>query len=68
MVLTLRAAVEADEEAMAAAARGALLGARGNSGVILSQWLRGLAEGARVRRWWTGCGCGPDWSGQRRWR
>ena len=53
MVLTLRAAVEAAEEAgeesvgeaMAAAAQGALLGARGNSGVILSQWLRGLAEG-----------------------
>ena len=52
MVLTLRAAVEAAEEAgegslgeAMAAARGALLGARGNSGVILSQWLRGLAEG-----------------------
>ncbi|MEV4614828.1 DAK2 domain-containing protein [Kitasatospora sp. NPDC049258] len=29
--------------AMAAVARGALLGARGNSGVILAQWLRGLA-------------------------
>ncbi len=28
----------------AALARAALLGARGNSGVILSQWLRGLAE------------------------
>lgn len=30
-------------EVAAAAADGALLGARGNSGVILSQWLRGLA-------------------------
>ncbi|MDR3033464.1 MAG: DAK2 domain-containing protein, partial [Kitasatospora sp.] len=30
--------------AAAAAARGALIGARGNSGVILAQWLRGLAE------------------------
>ncbi|MDR0482582.1 MAG: DAK2 domain-containing protein [Cellulomonadaceae bacterium] len=29
-----------------ALARGALLGARGNSGVILSEWLRGLAAGA----------------------
>ncbi|MFD9126784.1 DAK2 domain-containing protein [Kitasatospora sp. NPDC059571] len=29
----------------AAMARGALIGARGNSGVILAQWLRGLAEG-----------------------
>lgn len=28
-------------------ARGALLGARGNSGVILSEWLRGLAVAAR---------------------
>lgn len=54
--LTLRAAAkaapvghgsEADPplaQVAAAAARGALLGARGNSGVILSQWLRGLAE------------------------
>ncbi|GAA2751482.1 DAK2 domain-containing protein [Kitasatospora cinereorecta] len=30
--------------AVTAAARGALIGARGNSGVILAQWLRGLAE------------------------
>jgi DAK2 domain fusion protein YloV len=30
--------------ATAALARGALIGARGNSGVILAQWLRGLAE------------------------
>ncbi|WP_354642454.1 DAK2 domain-containing protein [Kitasatospora camelliae] len=30
--------------AMAAVARGALVGARGNSGVILAQWLRGLSE------------------------
>ncbi|MEV6208094.1 DAK2 domain-containing protein [Kitasatospora sp. NPDC051914] len=29
----------------AAMARGALIGARGNSGVILAQWFRGLAEG-----------------------
>ncbi len=33
-----------------AAADGALLGARGNSGVILSQWLRGLAQGVEDRR------------------
>jgi len=48
MQATLRAlASEADQSGAAAwnvAARGALLGARGNSGVILSQWLRGLAE------------------------
>jgi DAK2 domain fusion protein YloV len=51
MVLTLRAAVEAVEAERAASigaiaaavARGALLGARGNSGVILSQYLRGMA-------------------------
>src|SRR3990170_1656813 len=33
-----------------AAATGALLGARGNSGVILSQIMRGLAAGVRGRR------------------
>jgi len=32
------------DQAVTAAARGALIGARGNSGVILAQWLRGLAE------------------------
>ena len=53
MALTMRSALEAGEHAredgagaMAAAiAHGALLGARGNSGVILSQILRGIAEG-----------------------
>ncbi|MBM4416604.1 MAG: DAK2 domain-containing protein, partial [Chloroflexi bacterium] len=52
MLLTLRAALEAAERPPATdsaawlrqLARGALLGARGNSGVILSQWLRGLSE------------------------
>ena len=52
MLLTLRAALEATERAPGSdcaswtrqLARGALLGARGNSGVILSQWLRGLSE------------------------
>jgi len=53
MVLTLRAAVrEAGESGSSdvkgvavALGRGALLGARGNSGVILSQILRGFSEG-----------------------
>ena len=53
MVLTLRAAMKeipdhpSDDVSVVAAAlsRGALLGARGNSGVILSQILRGFAEG-----------------------
>ncbi|MSQ27031.1 MAG: DAK2 domain-containing protein [Dehalococcoidia bacterium] len=53
MALTMRAALDVGERsaaggagAMAAAiARGALLGARGNSGVILSQILRGIADG-----------------------
>ena len=56
MLLTLRAALRAAEQeggsegagvgALAEAlAEGALLGARGNSGVILSQMLRGFAEG-----------------------
>lgn len=52
--LTMQAAAAALDEAdvgddpaaaLQAAARGALLGARGNSGVILSQLLRGAAEG-----------------------
>lgn len=53
MVLTMaaalnRVAVGADDRVgsiAAAAAQGALLGARGNSGVILSQFLKGLAQG-----------------------
>lgn len=48
LLLTMRAAAAAaaqDGESVAAAlARGALLGARGNSGVILSQVLRGVAD------------------------
>jgi DAK2 domain fusion protein YloV len=54
MYLTLRSAVEEAQGAadpssaasvLAAAAHGSLMGARGNSGVILSQVLRGLAQG-----------------------
>ncbi|HSK25414.1 MAG TPA: DAK2 domain-containing protein [Jiangellales bacterium] len=51
LYLTLEAAAEAAETAEGgtpdvtrALARGALLGARGNSGVILSQMMRGMAE------------------------
>lgn len=50
LLATMRAGLEAmlsagqEDQAAAALARGALLGARGNSGVILSQVLRGLAE------------------------
>lgn len=52
MSMTMRAAVEAAAVELApeayavarAAARGALMGARGNSGVILSQLVRGFAE------------------------
>lgn len=49
MALTMRAAVDAAggaesvSEVMRAMARGALMGARGNSGVILSQLIRGFA-------------------------
>lgn len=53
MLLTWRAALlaapaDADHagDMLAACARAALLGARGNSGVILSQMIRGLAEAA----------------------
>lgn len=47
--LAVRAAPEGATGAqlLAALARAALLGARGNSGVILSEWLRGLAVAAR---------------------
>ena len=61
LYLTVEAAAEAVETAATAAAgtdgpaglapvaaamaRGALIGAHGNSGVILAQWLRGLADG-----------------------
>ena len=52
MLLTLRASLAASEQAASEAvgpytqalSRGALLGARGNSGVILSQILRGFAD------------------------
>jgi len=53
MLLTIRAALEGVQEdengtasaVLAAMARGSLMGARGNSGVILSQILRGLSRG-----------------------
>jgi DAK2 domain fusion protein YloV len=55
MLLTMRSALEEVgqtanhhvETIAAAAARGALMGARGNSGVILSQFLQGLAVGLK---------------------
>jgi uncharacterized protein len=58
MYLTLRSAVEDAQKAsdgqsagavMQAAAHGSLMGARGNSGVILSQILRGFAQGIAGR-------------------
>src|SRR6202035_4934349 len=58
MYLTLRSAVEEAQGAadpssaaavLSAAAHGSLMGARGNSGVILSQVLRGLAQGVGGR-------------------
>jgi len=57
MFLTMESAVEAVEKSQdtsaaaisALAARGALLGARGNSGVILSQILKGMAKGIGER-------------------
>jgi DAK2 domain fusion protein YloV len=57
MYLTLQSATAATEnlagtsaaEVSAKAARGALLGARGNSGVILSQILRGIAKGMEMK-------------------
>ena len=62
MLLTMRAAMEEagrDGDGSAAAvaqalARGSLMGARGNSGVILSQIFRGLAKGLDGKRSFTG--------------
>jgi len=58
MFLTMKSAIEAAEKAdpssagivAASAARGAILGARGNSGVILSQIMRGLAKGLEGKK------------------
>ena len=62
MVLTMRAALEEintipDDSAAAVAqatAHGALMGARGNSGVILSQMLRGIASGLKDKQQFDG--------------
>src|SRR3990172_7280869 len=62
MLLTMRSSVDeanqtADSSAAGVAqaiARGALLGARGNSGVILSQIWRGLAEGLQDKTSFNG--------------
>jgi DAK2 domain fusion protein YloV len=62
MVLTMEAALEeinatADESAGAVAhamAHGALMGARGNSGVILSQMFRGIASGLKGKKRFDG--------------
>lgn len=62
MYLTMQAALEEAERAsdgpvyrvIKAIARGALLGARGNSGVILSQFLRGLADSLADHEQMTG--------------
>ena len=47
---SLATGVTAIDEVSAAVARGALLGARGNSGVLLSQILRGLPHAVRGRQ------------------
>ncbi len=61
MFLTMQSATAAIEnvftnsaaEISARAARGALIGARGNSGVILSQILRGIAKGMEMKERFT---------------
>ena len=63
MLFTMRSTMEEanrvhDQGAGAVAhamARGALMGARGNSGVILSQILRGLARGLESKKTFSGC-------------
>ncbi|MFZ9729070.1 MAG: DAK2 domain-containing protein [Candidatus Limnocylindrus sp.] len=47
---TLASGVTAIDQVSEAVARGALLGARGNSGVLLSQILRGLPQAVRGRK------------------
>lgn len=62
MLLTMRSSIEeayrvTDSSASAviqAMAKGALMGARGNSGVILSQIWRGLAQGLQDKKTFTG--------------
>lgn len=62
MLLTMQSAMgeanlcpDNDASAVAKAmAKGALLGARGNSGVILSQMLRGIAQGLETKKSFTG--------------
>ena len=64
MVLTMKFALEeaklcSDDNVSSVArslARGALMGARGNSGVILSQFLKGLAQGLEGRAHFGGGG------------
>ena len=48
--VTLATGVTSIDEVSEAVARGALLGARGNSGVLLSQILRGLPQAVRGRK------------------
>ena len=63
MLLTMRSSVEeaasVNETSAAlvtrAMAHGALMGARGNSGVILSQILRGMAKGLEQKETFDGC-------------
>ncbi len=62
MLLTMRSSIEEAyqignsnaSEVAQAIARGALMGARGNSGVILSQIWRGLAEGLKDKKTFNG--------------
>ncbi|MBM4445835.1 MAG: DAK2 domain-containing protein [Chloroflexi bacterium] len=66
MFLTLRSVMEEADRAFGdsvsavakAMAQGALMGARGNSGVILSQFFRGLAKGLDEKEYITG----SDWA------
>src|SRR4030066_366172 len=66
MQLTMRSTLEEADRALdqsvsevtKAMAQGALMGARGNSGVILSQFFRGLAKGLEGKEVMTG----KDWA------
>ncbi len=78
MLLTMRSALahvdQAPNQAVgtvaAAAAHGALMGARGNSGVILSQFFQGIAQrlagqvSLTAKDWAGACQVGVDWAYQ----
>ena len=72
MAATLKGALKAADadfrsvaEVTSVIARGALMSARGNSGVILSQWLRGFADATAAAEYVDGPACARALTGAR---